>query len=154
MKRRLKSSPQAVARALALLDGLKDYSVLFPWLRGLTACADERIRSQAVKAFCKLRSNTAVILRQLKAEDGRVRANAIEALWMIQTPEAADIFREALGDRHHRVVVNALIGLYRQNDPSAFEKTAGMCPARFRIAPRRSGLGTRPPGGNEGCAGT
>ncbi len=112
----------AVARALALLDGLRDYSVLFSWLRGLTACSDERIRSQAVKAFCKLRSNTAVILRQLKAEDGRVRANAIEALWEVQTPEAADIFREALGDRHHRVVVNALIGLYRQNDPSAFER--------------------------------
>ena len=112
----------AVARALALLDGLKDYSVLFPWLRGLTACGDERIRSQAVKAFCKLRSNTAAILRQLKAEDGRVRANAIEALWGLQTPEAGVIFREALGDRHHRVVVNALIGLYLQNDPSAFER--------------------------------
>lgn len=63
-----------------------------------------------------------MILRQLQAEDGRVRANAIEALWEVQTQEAADIFREVLGDAHHRVVVNVLIGLYRQNDPSAFER--------------------------------
>jgi HEAT repeats len=110
-----------VARALALLDGLKDYSVLFSWLRGLTACADERIRSQAVKVFCKLRSNKALILRQLEADDGRVRANALEALWPLHTPEATAIFRKALGDDHHRVVVNALIGLYRQNDPSALD---------------------------------
>ncbi len=111
-----------VARALALLEGLTDYTILFSWLRDLTTHPDERTQSQAVKAFCKLRSNTALISRQLKAEDGRVRANAIEALWPVRTPEAAAIFRAALEDTHHRVVINALIGLHYQHDRAAFEK--------------------------------
>jgi len=127
----------SLTRALALLEGLTDYSVLFPWLRALAGSSDERIRSQSVKALCKLRANSPLILRQLKAEDGRVRANAIEALWHVQTPEAAAIFQEALADGHHRVVVNALIGLYRQHDPSAVGTLlayAGHSSELYRIA--------------------
>lgn len=38
-----------VARALALLDGLKDYSVLFSWLRGLTACGTSALARRRLK---------------------------------------------------------------------------------------------------------
>ncbi len=112
----------SLARALALVEGLSDYNVLFPWLRGLTSYPDERIRSQAVKAFCRLKSNTAIVTRQLKSADARVRANAIEALWNIQNAEIEAIFRGALLDEHHRVVINALVGLYYQGDTGALPK--------------------------------
>jgi HEAT repeat protein len=57
----------------------------------------------------------------MRSEDSRVRANAIEAVWFHQTPESAAIFRNALSDPCHRVVVNALVGLYYQNDETALE---------------------------------
>ncbi len=114
-------------RALRLFDELGNSSVLLPWLRTLTNHPDERIRSKAVKSFCELRPNPALVERQLKSSDARVRANAIEALWGVPSFEAAAIFREALGDSSHRVVVNALIGLYATNADEVLEKLSALC---------------------------
>jgi len=114
-------------RALRLFNDLGNCSVLLPWLRTLTNHPDERIRSKAVKSFCEIRPNPALVERQLKASDPRVRANAIEALWGVQSLEAAAIFREALSDPSHRVVVNALVGLYAHNKEEALEKLLSLC---------------------------
>jgi HEAT repeat protein len=75
-----------------------------------------------VKALCKLKSNTTIVARQLKSTDARVRANAIEALWHSGTAEVEAIFRSALLDEHHRVVINAVIGLHFLGDASACSK--------------------------------
>ena len=62
-----------------------------------------------------------MVKRQLGSENGRVRANAVEALWHLPGEEARHIFELAVNDPHHRVVINALLGLYYQN-PTALER--------------------------------
>lgn len=123
---RLTEDPQSdwkqVARALVLASSLGDPNVLIPWLRSLTRHPNERIRSKAVKGLCEIRSNTALIERQLQSDDPRMRANSIEAIWNSDNPDAEALFRLALSDPHHRVVANALVGLYYKNDPTALEK--------------------------------
>ena len=114
-------------RAIQLLNQLGNSSVLVPWLRSLTNHPDERIQSKAVKLLCELRPNVALVERQLKSSDARVRANAIEALWAAPSREAATVFREALSDSSHRVVVNALVGLHACNSDDAFESLAKLC---------------------------
>jgi hypothetical protein len=116
------SSPQAILRALNLVPGLGDYSVLIPWLRKLCMHADERVRSRSVKLFCELRPNKALIERQMLSNEPRVRANAIEALWHSRSLEAIALFKSATSDLNHRVVGNALVGLHFQGDPSALAR--------------------------------
>ena len=110
-----------IRRALSFIAELGDFTVLLPWLRGLMTHADESIRSQAAKLICGLRPNRAFVERQLQSEDGRIRANAIEALWHVRTEDATAIFRMGLLDVHHRVRANALLGLFYQDDLSAVE---------------------------------
>ena len=57
-----------------------------------------------------------LIERQMQSDDPRVRSGAIEALWNSKTEDAKLIFRAALSDTHHRVVGNALVGLYLLGD--------------------------------------
>jgi hypothetical protein len=109
-------------RALDLLEAAGDYSVLFSWLRNLNNHESENVRSKAVKLMCKVSPSRSVVERQLKSEDSRVRANAIEALWFSQDPDRTEVFRNALLDKAHRVVVNAIIGLYYQEEENAMAR--------------------------------
>jgi len=126
-----------LVRALTLVEDIEDYSAFYPRLCTLTWHPDNYIRSKAVLALCRMRPNRSLIDRQLESPDGRVRANAVEALWHAPAGSATRVFREALGDDHHRVVVNALLGLYHHNDESFYEKMvalAGHPEPRFRVA--------------------
>ncbi|MBV8551324.1 MAG: hypothetical protein JOY54_08495 [Acidobacteriaceae bacterium] len=103
-------------QAIELLEELKDFGILLPWLRALTQHTDRTIRSKAVKVICTVMPNQDMIARQLESADARVRANAIEALWHVQNSEAISILQHALSDAHHRVVANALLGLFYHRD--------------------------------------
>jgi hypothetical protein len=116
------TAPVAMLRALSLVPGLGDYSILIPWLRKLCDHADRRVKSRAVRLLCEVRPNKAMVERQLLSSDARVRANAIEALWYARTPEANALFQAAANDPNHRVVGNALIGLHLQGNPSALTR--------------------------------
>ena len=127
----------SLMRALTLIEDIDDYSAFYPRLCTLTWHPDNYIRSKAVLALCRMRPNRSLIERQLEAPDPRVRANVVEALWHAPGGNAAKVFQEALGDDHHRVVVNALVGLYYHKDASYYEKMvalAGHPEPRFRAA--------------------
>ncbi|MBV8832279.1 MAG: HEAT repeat domain-containing protein [Acidobacteriaceae bacterium] len=113
---------ERLLRSLVLLEGLSDYSVLLSVLRGLTNHPDGRVGSKAAKLLCRVRPNKPLVERQLLSPDSRVRANAVEALWFDRGSDSKYIFRRALSDKAHRVVVNALIGLYYQEESDAFDK--------------------------------
>jgi hypothetical protein len=113
-------------RMLDVIEKIGYYNEMLPWLYALSEMADERLRSKAVKVLCRAVPKKPLIDRLLSAEDYRVRANAVEALWFHQTPDASAIFRSALSDPNHRVVVNALVGLYHQGDPIAMERLIGV----------------------------
>lgn len=113
---------ERLCRGLELLEKLGHYDTLLPWLRMLSEQPHERVRSKAVKLLCKAMPQKNLIEKQLKSNDSRVRANAVEALWFHQSRDSTKIFRAALSDTSHRVVVNALIGLCHQKDETAMEK--------------------------------
>jgi hypothetical protein len=114
--------PPRLLRALSLVPTLGDYTALLPWLKKLAQHGDERVKSRAVKLLCELRPNHANIHRHVQEEKPRVRANAIEALWNTNAPEAASVFKVAASDANHRVAANALVGLHLQADPSALPR--------------------------------
>jgi HEAT repeat protein len=60
----------------------------------------------------------------MTSEDARVRASAVEALVGRATnaEDARSVFRAALQDKNHRVVGNALVGLYSMGDKSALDE--------------------------------
>lgn len=110
-----------INRALELIDVFTNKDVLIPWLRKLTNSPDTRLRSKAIQKLCELRPNKQFLERQLKSSDERVRAAVLEASWRHHSLETMEFFREALADSNHRVVVNALVGLYLMGDPTAFD---------------------------------
>jgi hypothetical protein len=116
------SIDERLCRALDLIEKIGYYNDVLPWLCALTEKGGERVRSKAAKLLCKAMPRKPLVERLLKSNDARVRANAVEALWFHQTPDATAIFRQALSDPSHRVVVNALIGLYHQHDSLAMQQ--------------------------------
>jgi hypothetical protein len=129
--------PSFTSRALAILDDLSKDDPIVPWLYQLTKHPDERVRSKAVKVLCRLRPSKSTVELHLQSADHRVRANAIEALWHSPVNDAVAIFRSVLGDSHHRVVMNALVGLYYHKDPGALQSIIELTAhpsANFRVA--------------------
>lgn len=115
-------SPRLISGAAALLEALGRDNALIPWLTELTEHQDSHVRSRAVKILCALRPDKSVLDRHLESQDPRVRANAVEAMWHVSGKTAVAVFQNALHDKHHRVVANALVGLHYKKDPSAFDK--------------------------------
>ena len=130
-------SPAFTTRALAILDDLGKDDPVVPWLRQLTTHPDERVRSKAVKVLCRLRPSKSTLDLHLQSTDPRVRANAVEALWHTPSADAIQIFKSVLNDIHHRVVANALVGLYYRKDPGALNIIMNLTDhpsPRFRVA--------------------
>jgi hypothetical protein len=111
-----------VTRALQIIDGLGKTNIVAQWVRRMTEHADCFIRSMAVSMLCRLHVNPLLIEKQLDSKDARVRANAIEALWGTLSWESKRLLEKATHDPHHRVAVNALLGLYLASFPNAIER--------------------------------
>jgi HEAT repeat protein len=126
-----------VTRVLQIAEALGAAGLMVPWLRRMTRHADAYIRQKAVMIMCQTGSNPLLVERQLHSEDARIRANAVESLWSVATPAARALLEYATGDPHHRVAINALVGLFLQGDAGAIERMASQArhssPA-FRIA--------------------
>jgi HEAT repeat protein len=131
----------AILRALRVAPALPDYSILISWMRNLASHSDKRVRSRAAKLMCQLRPSNGQIKRNMESRDDRVRASAIEALWnprmTRKDQEVRQILQNALNDSNHRVVANALVGLYMMGDAEALQKMVDLCQTRnhlFRAA--------------------
>jgi HEAT repeat protein len=124
-------------RALKILETIDNLPSFVRWLQRLTYRQDERIRSKAVKLICGIGLSANFMQRSLGSEDGRVRANTVEAFWGRTAQEAEAIFLGALHDEHHRVVANAIVGLYPINKDLALERLNHMtehASPMFRLA--------------------
>lgn len=56
--------------------------------------------------------NAEWVHKRLAEVDPRVRANAVESLWGLDSESIRGVLKHASRDQHHRVAVNALIGLH------------------------------------------
>lgn len=113
--RELLANRIAVLRVLSVAEGLDALSRTLPLLVQMArSSGDPFIRSKATLLAAKAQADGRLVIEQLKDAAPRVRANAVEALWGQRTKAAIQVFEATAvkSEEHHRVIVNALVGLY------------------------------------------
>jgi HEAT repeat protein len=118
------ASPEStrVARTLTLLDEASPGRRLLPILGHLAHSTDPQISSKAVLFVSRRMQSAAWAAKQLNHPDRRVRANAVQGLWGLNSAEAKDLLRTCLGDECNRVVGNALVGLSMMGEMAVAEE--------------------------------
>jgi hypothetical protein len=105
-------------RLLAILDDISDGSRILSALARLLHHPNPRLRSKAVLMIGRGNKSVDWVRQRLADKDARIRANAAEALWDLDTAEARQLQRSMIGDPNNRVVGNAILGLYWAGDCS------------------------------------
>jgi hypothetical protein len=88
-------------------------------LMRLWRSSDPLMRSKAVLLIGRSSRSIQWAQSRLAETDPRIRANAVEALWGVDTAEAIPVLRAAAGDGNNRVAGNALFALYGMGDTAA-----------------------------------
>jgi hypothetical protein len=107
------------ARLMDILCEVADAGRIMPSLMRLMRHPNTYLRSKAVKMIGRGSLSPKWVMGRLSESDPRVRANAIESLWGVDSPEARSLLSFAINDANNRVVGNALLGLYYLGDSSA-----------------------------------
>jgi hypothetical protein len=119
-------SLEAAPRLMEILAEISDGSRIAPSLMRLMRHSNPHIRSKAVLMIGRGNLGVRWVRGRLTEADPRIRANAIEALWRVNSPEAPMLLRYALTDSNNRVVGNALLGLYLLGDCSVIPEIVKM----------------------------
>jgi hypothetical protein len=110
-------------RALVLLEATGSLDRFSIYVAQLLRYHDRRVRAKAALLMAKTNPNVSQTKERYAREtDPRVRANLIEGLWNVHSPDKAAFFWSVTGDTHHRVVANALVGLCAMGEAGAVEK--------------------------------
>ncbi len=118
--------PPAVQRLMDLLSEISTGPRIIPCLTRLARRANPYLQSKAVLVIGRVNRNVKWVLDRLTEADPRVRANAIESLWGIDTKDVRRLLRSAGRDTNNRVAGNALIALYRLGDGWAISQVLKM----------------------------
>jgi hypothetical protein len=115
--------PEAVVqRVLVLLNSIPENARVLPIVIKLLRHPSPSVRSKAALVIGRVSKTPRVTEEFLSESDPRVRANAIEALWGMDSPRARAVLREAADDPDNRVAGNALLGLYRVGETFAISR--------------------------------
>ena len=112
------------ARLMDLLSEIADPARIMPSLMRMMRHPNPYLRSKAVKMIGRASHSVKWVMGRLSESDQRVRANAIESLWTVDTPEARALLSFAVSDANNRVVGNALLGLYYLGDSAVLPEIA------------------------------
>ena len=110
---------RSALRVLELTSGPSIHARFLPIVAQLLRHRSAKVRSKAALIVGRGNRNAKWVQRQLSEPDARVRANAVEALWGLDSEEAKAVFYLGLSDTNNRVVGNAALGLYMTGDPSS-----------------------------------
>jgi hypothetical protein len=99
-------------RALDILDQTSRGRRLLPILGHLPHSSDPRVAAQARCLSVKRVQSPAWAAKQMLYSDERVRANAMESIWGLDTQPAVQLLEKCVDDKNTRVVGNALLGLH------------------------------------------
>jgi hypothetical protein len=128
-----------VFRGLEVLGGMLDETRLIPFLRPFLRSKDSQIASKSVLILGR-QSRSLAWMTSIHAEsDDRVRANLVESLWTRRESEVEQVLQGALRDPHHRVVANAVYGLYLMDSDAWLAGLDRLLRSNDPIA-RRSGI--------------
>ena len=104
------------ARVLEILAEISDVSRIFPALVRLLRHPNPHLRSKTVLAIGRVKRSAQWVRQRLGDEDPRIRANALESLWNVDTEDARALLQSLVQDPNNRVAGNAILGLYRLGD--------------------------------------
>jgi hypothetical protein len=107
------------ARLMDILCEIADATRIMPSLMRMMRHPNPHLRSKAVKLIGRGSLSAKWVMGRLSESDPRVRANAVESLWGVDTPEARTLLSFAANDGDNRVAGNALLGLYYLGDTAA-----------------------------------
>ncbi len=128
-----------VFRGLEVLGGMLDEVRLVPFMRPFLRSKDSQIASKSVLILGR-QSRSLAWMASIHAEsDDRIRANLVESLWDRREPEVEQVLQGALRDPHHRVVANAVYGLYLMGSDAWVEGLDRLLQSYDPVA-RRSGF--------------
>jgi len=123
------------ARVLEILAEISDVSRVFPALVRLLRHPNPHLRSKTVLTLGRVRRSAQWVRQRLGDEDSRIRANALESLWDVDTEDARELLQSLVQDPNNRVAGNAILGLYRLGDVATIPeilRLAGHGSAQFR----------------------
>jgi hypothetical protein len=103
---------QDAPRLMEILCEVGDPARMMSSMLRLLRHPNPYLRSKAVKVVGRGSKSPKWVRQRLNEADPRIRANAIEALWSVDTDEARILLQFAASDGNNRVAVNALLGLY------------------------------------------
>ena len=118
--------PLVAANASRLLDILarvSDGTRILPSLSRLLHSNDVGLRSKAALIMGRSNRSAVWVQSHMTDTDPRLRANAIEGLWGVETEQARDLMMSSLHDTNNRVVGNALYGLYSMGEAACLAET-------------------------------
>jgi HEAT repeats len=124
---------EQIGRIMEILAEISDGTRLFPCLVRLLRHPDRNVRSKAVLMIGRGSRSTKWVRHRLEDSDPRIRANAIEGLWGVQTDEARELLQSLVHDPNNRVAGNAILGLYRLGD-------SAMIPEVMELAQHESAM--------------
>lgn len=111
------------SRLLDILGRVSDGTRILPSLARLLHSSDAELRSKAALIMGRSNRSAAWVQSRMGDADPRLRANAIEGLWGVDTEEARDLMLASVRDANNRVAGNALYGLYTLGDSAAIAET-------------------------------
>ncbi|HLJ48001.1 MAG TPA: HEAT repeat domain-containing protein [Bryobacteraceae bacterium] len=129
------ASSAAGVRWIEVMAEISDGGRILPVMTQLLHHPNPRVRSKAALLVGRNNKNHKWVEEQMVEADPRVRANAVESLWGVDTEGSRGVMWSAVSDEDNRVVGNALLGLYRLGDPGsvrAIEHLASHGQQKFR----------------------
>jgi hypothetical protein len=116
--------PELQERLLHVISAISGGLRVLPILTQLARHPNLRIRSKAALMLGRAHRSARWLAAQLAEPDRRIRANSVEALWGMHSPELRPLLWQAAKDKESRVAANALVGLYLADETA--------CLAQFR----------------------
>jgi hypothetical protein len=104
--------PARCTRALDILDSTSRGRRLLPILGHLPNSSDQKVAAKATLFVGRRVQSPSWSANLLTSSDQRIRANAVEALWGLDTQPAVRLLEKCVEDRNNRVMGNALLGLH------------------------------------------
>jgi HEAT repeat protein len=123
----------AALHVLGLVGEISDCSRLASYLVQFLSHPSAKVRSKAVLLLGRANRNLRRVKSFLAANDGRVRANAVETLWRHCDPDVLKILWEATRDPFARVALNAYVGLCRAGDQEAHKRLAKLAESQDSV---------------------
>ena len=114
------------SRLLDILARVSDGTRILPSLSRLLHSNDVGLRSKAALIMGRSNRSAVWVQSHMTDADPRLRANAIEGLWGVETEEARDLMVSSLHDSNNRVVGNALYGLYSMGEAACLGEAVRM----------------------------